>query len=67
MREGLTQRRCPKCGGNLFLCSDHYGWYEQCLQCSCIGYLDSIVESRDKISKTSLKESRHVIASSNSK
>ncbi len=42
MRAGLTQGRCPKCGGNLFLDSDQYGWYEQCLQCSYTGYLKSI-------------------------
>jgi len=28
------KQRCPKCGGNLFLYKDLYGWYEQCLQCS---------------------------------
>ena len=28
-----NQERCPKCGGNLYLDKDHYGWYEQCLQC----------------------------------
>ncbi|MFC2032169.1 hypothetical protein ACFLUS_02190 [Chloroflexota bacterium] len=27
------QERCPKCGGNLYLDKDHYGWYEECLQC----------------------------------
>jgi len=29
-----NQKRCPKCGGSLYLDKDHYGWYEQCLQCS---------------------------------
>ena len=46
MRTGITQGRCPKCGGNLFLDSDHYGWYEQCLQCSYTGYLKSIVDEQ---------------------
>jgi len=46
MRAGLTQGRCPKCGGNLFLDSDQYGWYEQCLQCSYTGYLKSIVDDQ---------------------
>jgi DNA-directed RNA polymerase subunit M/transcription elongation factor TFIIS len=27
-------RRCPKCGGNLYMDRDYHGWYEQCLQCS---------------------------------
>lgn len=28
-----TQGRCSKCGGNLYIDRDPYGWYEQCLQC----------------------------------
>ena len=48
MKEGFTQQRCPKCGGNVFVYRDLHGWYEQCLQCSRIWYLDSVVESRDK-------------------
>ena len=32
-RPGL--RRCPRCGGNIFLDKDLDGaWYIQCLQCS---------------------------------
>ncbi len=33
LRTGFVHRRCPKCGGNIYLDKDHYGWYEQCLQC----------------------------------
>ena len=41
MKNGLVIRKCPKCGGNLYLERDYYeeglfiGWYEQetCLQC----------------------------------
>lgn len=25
---------CPRCGGDLFVDKDMYGWYEQCLQCA---------------------------------
>ncbi len=25
---------CPRCGGDLFIDKDMYGWFEQCLQCS---------------------------------
>ncbi|MDD5701136.1 MAG: hypothetical protein PHU23_03710 [Dehalococcoidales bacterium] len=33
-RGGFVQKtKCPKCGGNVYLDSDHYGWFEQCLQC----------------------------------
>lgn len=24
---------CPRCGGDIFVDYDHYGWYERCLQC----------------------------------
>jgi len=27
-------KRCPRCGGNIFLDKDHDGWYYECLQCS---------------------------------
>jgi hypothetical protein len=41
MRRGFTNRRCPKCNGNLFieesiypeLGADCHRWYEWCLQC----------------------------------
>lgn len=48
MRGRFTQKRCPKCGGNIFLDKDSYGWYEQCLQCGYISSLDVIVDVREK-------------------
>ncbi len=27
-------KNCPRCGGDIFIDKDMYGWYEQCLQCS---------------------------------
>ncbi len=52
MREGLmSKKRCPKCGGNVYLLKDYYGWYEQCLQCSYTCYLESIAEARAKVSE----------------
>jgi len=41
MRRGFTNKRCPKCNGNLFieegiypeLGADCHRWYEWCLQC----------------------------------
>lgn len=44
-----THKRCPKCGGNLFLVNGFNGWYEQCLQCSRIRYLDVIYDERGKV------------------
>jgi hypothetical protein len=29
-----AKRRCPRCGGNLYIDRDFHGWYEECLQCS---------------------------------
>ena len=31
---GPAGRRCPRCGGNIFLDRDYDGWYMECLQCS---------------------------------
>ena len=44
MKTGFTKRKCPKCGGNLYLDSDYciegsfISWYEEetCLQCGFI-------------------------------
>jgi len=58
MKEGFTQQRCPRCGGNVFVYRDLHGWHEQCLQCSRIWYLDSVVESRDKVGVTGREEAR---------
>ena len=66
MKEGFTQQRCPKCGGNVFVGRDLHGWYEQCLQCSRVWYLDSIVELRDKASVTGRREAGHAKVSSQS-
>ena len=30
----LWLKACPKCGGDLHLYEDIYGWYKQCLQCA---------------------------------
>ena len=30
----LHRRRCPKCGGNVSLERDRYGFYWKCLQCA---------------------------------
>ena len=66
MKEGITQQRCPKCGGNVFVYRDLYGWYEQCLQCSRIWHLDSVVESRGKVGVTACEEAGRSKASSRS-
>lgn len=45
----IKKKRCPRCGGNIYVDSDHFGWYEQCLQCGVTLCLDTVVQARDKI------------------
>lgn len=56
MREGFVKKRCPKCGGNVYLDRDYHGWYEQCLQCGYIRNLQSIVEVKSKVSQGELRQ-----------
>jgi len=51
-------RRCPKCGGNLFIYNDYNGWYEQCLQCAFILYLDVFYEDKNKADTNSTSEDK---------
>lgn len=48
----VSKTRCPKCGGSIYLDSDHYGWFEGCLQCGYTRNLKKVtavkVESGDK-------------------
>jgi tRNA(Ile2) C34 agmatinyltransferase TiaS len=37
-------KKCPRCGGDMFVDGDIYGWYEKCLQCSYCCELRSIDE-----------------------
>ena len=53
MKTGFTKRKCPKCGGNIYLDKDYCGWYEQCLQCSHTCYLETVVEVRGPMSRKS--------------
>ena len=43
-QEGFTCFKCTKCGGNIYRNEDYYGWYMQCLQCSCIYEIESLAE-----------------------
>jgi hypothetical protein len=44
-----TTRRCPKCGGNLYMDKDYHGWYEQCLQCAYMRDLKVIYEDKKPV------------------
>ncbi len=50
----LTHKTCPKCGGNIYLSTDYYGRYEQCLQCGYTYDLDAF-EKQDKPATIQLK------------
>jgi len=39
-------KKCPRCGGDMFIDRDIYGWYEKCLQCSYCCELRSLDEIR---------------------
>jgi hypothetical protein len=45
----IKKKRCPRCGGNIYLDSDRFGWYEQCLQCGVTLYLDTVAEAKGKV------------------
>lgn len=36
----LRLKSCPKCGGDVRIDRDQYGWYEQCIQCAHIQDLE---------------------------
>ena len=58
IKQGFTRKRCPKCGGNIFLDRDLRGWYEECLQCGRTSDLPDLVEVGAKASKDTLEEAR---------
>ena len=51
MKSGFVEKRCLRCGGNIYLDRDYYGWYEQCLQCSHIRYLETIIDVQERVSR----------------
>ncbi|HJX13982.1 MAG TPA: hypothetical protein VJ377_10725 [Dehalococcoidales bacterium] len=47
MGKASSARRCPRCGGNLYLDKDYHGWYEECLQCAFMRDLVEIARLKD--------------------
>ena len=58
IKQGFTRKRCPKCGGNIFLDRDFRGWYEECLQCGRTSNLPDLIEVGEKGSKDTLGQAR---------
>jgi DNA-directed RNA polymerase subunit M/transcription elongation factor TFIIS len=48
----LTNKQCPKCGGNIYLSGDYYGRFEQCLQCGYIHDLDADNVAQKRVAKS---------------
>ena len=38
-------KRCPRCGGNIYLEEDCFGSYEHCLQCGYDGDTENVTDS----------------------
>lgn len=51
MTEVFPRKYCPKCGGNIYLDRDCYGWYEKCLQCAHTHDLSDVVEVQEKVTR----------------
>lgn len=56
----LKLKGCPKCGGDVQLDSDHYGWYEQCIQCGYMRDVPNIDEVKQQPVEEESKELSHV-------
>jgi hypothetical protein len=54
-KTGFVARKCPKCGGNVYLDSDYFGWYEQCLQCGFVSDLKNIAEVKNRFAKETVR------------
>ncbi|RJQ37641.1 MAG: hypothetical protein C4555_06025 [Dehalococcoidia bacterium] len=39
----IRLKSCPKCGGDVRIDRDEYGWFEQCIQCGYERDLETIV------------------------
>lgn len=52
-------RRCPKCGGNLYIDKDYHGWYEECLQCAYMNDLEAVYESKRPVTVDKKGNSAH--------
>lgn len=54
-KSGFVARKCPKCGGSVYLDSDQFGWFEQCLQCGLVSDLKEIVEAKNTDGKEAVR------------
>lgn len=55
-------KSCRRCGGDTFIDSDMYGWYEQCLQCSYRFDLKSLDEFKKPFSTRRTRSKRRAVS-----
>ena len=51
-------RACPRCVGDLYIRSDHYGEYHECLQCGHVTDIQRKLPVTFKIQKGKMKPGR---------
>ena len=48
MRVGMMRLKgCPRCKGDIVVERDHWGWYEECIQCGYLRDLQSVVKVKE--------------------
>ncbi len=45
----LKAKSCPRCRGDIYIDEDTYGWYEECIQCGYLRFLEKINETGEFI------------------
>ena len=53
-------KKCPRCGGDMFIDGDIYGWYEKCLQCAYCCELKTLEFLGEKSAKNDLRQIKAV-------
>ena len=51
----LKLKGCPRCKGDIVLERDHWGWYEQCIQCGYLRDLENPVAVSEQSSEAEKK------------
>ena len=55
----LNWESCPKCQGKIYIDSDLYGWFVQCLMCGFSRDLEELDMSQDKSIKSKVELSQN--------
>jgi hypothetical protein len=41
-------KSCPRCNGDVYLDRDEFSWYEQCLQCGFMNYMEKLIDLKKR-------------------